>query len=46
MANGEPTLAWDAYDLGRMIDPAAASPATSTIDAYEADLEKKHAELF
>ncbi|HEX4859925.1 MAG TPA: hypothetical protein VFV07_01725 [Rhizomicrobium sp.] len=46
MAHGEPTLAWDAYDLGRMVDPAAASPATSTINAYEAGLEKKYPELF
>jgi hypothetical protein len=46
MANGEPTLAWDAYDLGRTIDPAAASPATSTINAYESGLEKKYPELF
>jgi hypothetical protein len=45
-ANGEPTLAWDLYDVERLIDNGAHSPATRAIDADEAALEKKYPELF
>jgi hypothetical protein len=45
-ANGEPTLAWDVYDVARVIDGGALSPATRAINADEAELEKKCPELF
>jgi tetratricopeptide (TPR) repeat protein len=45
-ANGEPALAWDAYDLGRIADGTSVSPATLAINGYEAGLEEKYPELF
>ena len=45
-ANGEPTLAWDVYDVCRVVDSGALSPATQAINADEAELEKKYPGLF
>jgi hypothetical protein len=45
-ATSQPIPAWICYDLGRAIEGNAAAPALLAVTGQEAEMEKKHPELF